>query len=128
MILSLTQIALLVRDYDEAIAFYCGKLGFLIAEDTAMPGGKRWVRLETPAKRGTQLLLSRADSDDQRACVGNQAGGRVLFFLNTDDFDGDYTLFKSRGVEFAELPRTMPYGKVVVIKDLYGNRLDLIQP
>jgi len=128
MIVGIAQIALLVRDYDEAKAFYGGILGFSVVEDTAMPEGKRWVRLRAPGKMGSELLLSKAADDAQRACVGKQAGGRVLFFLNTDDFDADHAAFLATGVEFVEGPFVRPYGKVAIFKDLYGNRIDLIEP
>jgi catechol 2,3-dioxygenase-like lactoylglutathione lyase family enzyme len=127
MITEIVHTALLVREYEEAKAFYCGKLGFEIAEDTELPGGKRWVRLGLPGG-GCDILLSRAVDDRQRAAVGNQTGGRVLFFFHTNDFDGDYALFKSRGVEFVEGPWDHDYGKVAVLKDLYGNCIDLIEP
>ncbi|MFI5361977.1 MAG: VOC family protein [Elusimicrobiota bacterium] len=128
MIVGIAQIALLVREYDEAKRFYCDKLGFVAVEDTPMPGGKRWVRLQAPGKNGSELLLSRAETDEQRACVGKQAGGRVLFFLRTDDFAADYRSFSAKGVEFTEEPRDQDYGRVAVFKDLYGNRIDLIGP
>ena len=128
MIINIAQTALLVREYDEAKRFYCEKLGFSIVEDTELSDGKRWVRLRAPGKQGSELLLSRAVDDKQKSVVGNQAGGRVLFFFHTDDFDADYKSFRSRGVEFAESPRDEAYAKVVVLKDLYGNRIDLIQP
>jgi catechol 2,3-dioxygenase-like lactoylglutathione lyase family enzyme len=128
MITGLAHAALLVREYDEAIAFYCGKLGFTIAEDSLLSSGKRWVRLKAPGGEGSEILLSRAADDKQRAAVGNQTGGRVLFFLHTDDFDADFKEFSSRGVEFVEGPFTQAHGKVAVFKDLYGNRIDLIEP
>ena len=128
MITGISQIALLVREYDEAKAFYCGALGFTVVEDTALPDGKRWVRLRTPGRGGSELLLSRAADEKQSAAVGNQAGGRVLFFLHTNDFDGDQKAFSAKGVEFVEGPFERPYGKVAVFKDLYGNRIDLIEP
>jgi catechol 2,3-dioxygenase-like lactoylglutathione lyase family enzyme len=128
MIVGIAHTALLVREYEEAKQFYCGKLGFSVVEDTALPTGKRWVRLLAPGKQGSELLLSRAVDDQQRAAVGNQTGGRVLFFLHTDDFDADYDLFRSRGIEFTEGPFDHEYGRVAVFKDLYGNRIDLIEP
>jgi catechol 2,3-dioxygenase-like lactoylglutathione lyase family enzyme len=127
MITGVAQLALLVRDYDEALAFYCGKLGFVIVEDTPL-GEKRWVRLQAPGGQGSQILLSRAGDDQQRVAVGNQAGGRVLFFLHTDDLEADFARLRSIGVEFTESPRNETYGKVAVFKDLYGNRIDLIEP
>lgn len=128
MIAGITQFALLVREYDEAIRFYRDALGFVVREDTPLEDGKRWVRIGAPALGGTELLLSRAVDGVQSVLVGNQAGGRVLMFFRTESFDADYALFRSRGVEFVEAPRDEPYGKVAVFKDLYGNRIDLIQP
>ena len=128
MITSVAHTALLVREYEEAIEFYCGRLGFLISEETRLPSGKRWVRLMAPGGMGSEVLLSRAVDDRQRACIGNQTGGRVLFFFFTDNFDSDYESFREKGVEFVEGPFNAPYGKVAVFKDLYGNRIDLIEP
>ena len=127
MILGVIHTALIVREYDEAKQFYCEKLGFSVVEDSPQPGGKRWVRLGAPGKRGSEILLSRAVDDKQRASIGNQTGGRVLFFLQTDDFDSDYRSLRAKGVDFTEPPRDEVYGRVAVLKDLYGNRLDLIQ-
>jgi catechol 2,3-dioxygenase-like lactoylglutathione lyase family enzyme len=127
LITGIAQTALIVREYEEAIEFYCGKLGFIVAEDTQLEK-KRWVRLRAAGGKGSQILLSRAVDDRQRAAVGNQTGGRVLFFLHTDDFDGDYARFKLAGIEFTEGPFEADHGKVAVFKDLYGNRIDLIQP
>lgn len=128
MIIGIAHTALLVREYDEAKRFYCDKLGFTIAEDSLLASGKRWVRLKAPGGKGSEILLSRAVDESQRAAIGNQTGGRVLFFLHTDDFDGDYELFSSKGIEFVEGPWDHAYGKVAVFKDLYGNRIDLIEP
>ena len=125
---SIAALTLVVRDYDEAIAWYTGVLGFTLLEDTAMGGGKRWVRIAPPGSTGTALLLAAAKDDAQRAAVGNQAGGRVFLFLHTDDFDRDYESMKSKGVRFLEAPRDEPYGKVVVFEDLSGNRWDFIEP
>jgi|SRR6516162_2321166 catechol 2,3-dioxygenase-like lactoylglutathione lyase family enzyme len=123
--LSLT--ALLVRDYDEAIAFYVGKLGFELREDTQLTAEKRWVVVGPPREpRG--LLLARAVGGRQRKAVGDQSGGRVFLFLETDDFARDYATYLERGVRFIELPRLEPYGTVAVFEDIYGNRWDLIQP
>jgi catechol 2,3-dioxygenase-like lactoylglutathione lyase family enzyme len=127
MITGIAHTALVVREYEEAMEFYCGKLGFVVTEDTEL-GNKRWVRLKAPGGTGSEILLSRAVNDQQRAAIGNQAGGRVLFFLHTDAFDADYAKFRSLGVEFTEGPFEQPYGKVAVFKDLYGNRIDLIEP
>lgn len=126
MIVGIAHIALLVREYDEAIDFYCNKLGFRVIEDIQMPN-KRWVRLEAPGKLGSEILLSRAINEEQLFVVGKQAGGRVFFYFHTSDFDLDYHLFLSKGVEFTEKPRIEEYGKVAVFKDLYGNRIDLIE-
>lgn len=123
--LSLT--ALLVRDYDEAIAFYAGKLGFEIREDTGLTSDKRWV-VVAPKGEGGGLLLAQAADDRQREAVGNQSGGRVFLFLQTDDFARDYSGYREKGVRFLEEPRFEPYGTVAVFEDLYGNRWDLIEP
>ena len=124
----LAHVALVVRDYDEAIAWFTHKLGFALLEDTAQGNGKRFVRVAPPASgRGASLLLARAATPDQEARIGNQTGGRVFLFLHTDDFDHDYELMKSRGVVFQEAPRSESYGRVVVFEDLYGNRWDLIE-
>ena len=121
------QIALLVRDYDEAIAFFTGVLGFDLLEDEPREGGKRWVRV-APAGSDFALLLARAATPDQERAVGNQAGGRVFLFMYTDDFHGDHARLKAAGVRFTEAPRRESYGTVVVFLDLYGNRWDLIGP
>ena len=127
MITGIAYTALIVREYEEAIEFYCGKLGFILAEDTQLEN-KRWIRLRAPGGKGSEILLSKAVNDNQRAAVGNQTGGRVLFFLHTDNFDADYARFRSAGIEFTEGPSETEYGKVAVFKDLYGNRIDLIDP
>ena len=123
----IAAVSLLVRDYDEAIAFYVGNLGFDLSENTDMGGGRRWVRV-TPKGGDASLLLARAATDEQKAAVGDQAGGRVWLFLETDDFDRDHAAFTAAGVRFREAPRLEPYGKVAVFEDLYGNAWDLIQP
>jgi len=117
--------ALLVREYDEAIAFYVGKAGFDLVEDTDMGAGKRWVVVRPPGSQGG-LLLARAVGEQARA-VGDQGGGRVFLFLETDDFAGDHARMSAAGVRFLEDPRHEPYGSVAVFEDLYGNRFDLIQ-
>lgn len=127
MITRIVHTALIVREYEEAKSFYCDKLGFTVVEDTELPN-KRWVRLQAPGKQGSEILLSRAVDERQKAAVGNQTGGRVLFFFHTDDFEGDFANLKSKGVEFVEGPVMAPHGKVAVFKDLYGNRIDLIEP
>ena len=122
-------VALLVRDYDEAIAYYTEKLRFGLVEDVPQSGSaeKRWVRLRPSHRAQCDLILARAVGADQESRIGDQTGGRVFLFLHTDDFWGDYTAMKERGVEFTEPPRTEAYGRVVVFRDLYGNRWDLIE-
>ncbi|HMA14641.1 MAG: VOC family protein [Bacteroidota bacterium] len=121
-------IALLVRDYDEAIAYFVGKLGFELVEDSDLGGGKRWVVVAPPGARETRLLLARAADAEQAGYVGRQGGGRVFLFLYTDDFWRDYRRLTDCGVKFAEAPRAEAYGTVAVFEDLYGNRWDLLQP
>ncbi len=125
---SIGHVALLVREYDEAIEFYTRALGFDLVEDTSLEDGKRWVLVAPRGAPGTCLLLARASGPEQLARVGNQTGGRVGFFLHTGDFRGDYELMRSRGVRFREEPREEEYGTVAVFEDLYGNRWDLLQP
>jgi len=127
MNLRLSLISLLVREYDEAIEFYTGKLGFTLVEDTPQEDGKRWVRVAPLRSSGIELLLARAVTDAQRSRIGNQTGGRVFLFLETDNFDRDYNLLRSRGVQFLEPPRHEDYGTVAVFEDLYGNKFDLIE-
>jgi catechol 2,3-dioxygenase-like lactoylglutathione lyase family enzyme len=121
-------IALLVCDYDEALGFYLGRLGFELVEDTPMNAGKRWVVVRPPGQPQAAVLLAKAAGDRQAAAVGAQTGGRVFLFLHTDDFQRDYTAYVERGVVFEEQPRHESYGVVAVFRDLYGNRWDLIQP
>ncbi|MCG2783514.1 MAG: VOC family protein [Anaerolineae bacterium] len=121
------SLALLVRDYDEAIAFYTQKLGFQLLEDTDLGGGKRWVLVAPPGSTETSLLLAQAASPEQENAIGNQSGGRVFLFLHTDDFWRDYNDIKASGIRFLEEPRTEPYGTVVVFEDLYGNKWDFIE-
>lgn len=128
MIADFALTALVVKDYVETIQFYCGKLGFVIADDKDMGQGKRWLTLRAPGGKGSGIHVAKAENEQQLAAVGNQVGGRVLFFFHTDDFEADHARFKSLGVEFEEKPRYEPYGIVAVFKDLYGNRIDLIQP
>lgn len=123
----IAAIALLVRDYDEAIDYYTRVLGFDLLEDTPLAGGKRWVRVAPAGGRGTALLLARAANEQQRARVGDQTGGRVFLFLHTDDFWRDFAAMRSGGVKFAEEPRQEAYGTVAVFVDLYGNRWDLLE-
>lgn len=124
---SLGYVTLLVREYDEAIAYYTGVLGFELVEDTPLGGGKRWVLVGPPGSSESRLLLARAKNETERAAIGNQAGGRVFLFLHTDDFWRDYEALRARGVTFAEAPREEAYGTVAVFTDLYGNRWDLLQ-
>ena len=124
----ISAVTLLVPDYDEAIAFYVGKLGFKLIEDTALSKIKRWVVVAPPGSHETGLLLAKTDSANQFAAIGNQAGGRVFFILKTDDFDRDYAKFKQAGIEFLEEPRREAYGRVVVFRDAFGNKWDLIEP
>ena len=123
----LAAVSLLVRDYDEAIAFYVGKLGFDLVENTDMGGGKRWVTVR-PRGGDTALLLAKATTPEQAARIGDQAGGRVWLFLETDDFVRDHKAWLAAGVTFREAPRHEAYGVVAVFEDLYGNAWDLIQP
>ena len=124
---SLLHVALVVRDYDEAIAFYCGTLHFTLVEDTFQPEqDKRWVVVAPPGSAGTTLLLARASTPEQAEFVGNQAGGRVFLFLATDDFWRDYRAMRQAGVRFVREPKEAAYGIVAVFEDLYGNRWDLL--
>ena len=123
----LQHVALLVREYDEAIAYFTTVLGFELREDTPLTPDKRWVVVAPPGAAEASLLLARAATDDQRACIGRQGGGRVWLFLHTDDFARDFAAMKARGVYFVEAPRDEPYGTVAVFEDLYHNRWDLIQ-
>jgi len=124
---SLAHVALVVRDYDEAIDFYVGKLGFVLVEDTYQPEqDKRWVVVR-PGADGCSILLARASDDHQARYIGDQAGGRVFLFLRTDDFWRDYDAFRAQGIEFTRDPQEQPYGIVAVFKDLYGTLWDLIQ-
>lgn len=122
----LSLVALLVRDYDEAIDWFTRALGFRLTSDQDQGGGKRWVVIEDEAGRG--LLLARARKPEELAAVGNQHGGRVGFFLEVEDFDAAYERLQAANARFDEQPRDEPYGRVVVFRDLYGNRWDLIKP
>lgn len=127
---SLAHIALLVRDYDEAIAWFTRKLGFTLVADQPQPEqDKRWVLVAPPGagENAATLLLARAASPEQEAFIGKQAGGRVFLFLATDDFDRDYDAFRARGVRFVREPKQAAYGEVAVFEDLYGNLWDLVQ-
>jgi catechol 2,3-dioxygenase-like lactoylglutathione lyase family enzyme len=128
MIQSIVHIALVVKDYDEAIAFYTEKLNFELLEDTYQPEqDKRWVVIAPPGSTGTTILLARASNADQEVFIGNQSGGRVFLFLNTDDFWRDYNWMIRNGIEFVREPKEADYGTVAVFKDLYGNLWDLLQ-
>jgi catechol 2,3-dioxygenase-like lactoylglutathione lyase family enzyme len=125
---SIVHIALVVRDYDEAIDFYVNKLGFELLDDTYQPEqDKRWVVVAPPGGSGTTILLARASKPEQDAFVGNQAGGRVFLFLNTDDFWRDFERLKAQGVQIVREPKQQDYGMVAVFADLYGNLWDLLQ-
>ena len=125
---SIVHIALVVKDYDEAIAFYTEKLKFILIEDTYQPEqDKRWVVISPPGSMGTTILLARASKPEQEPFIGNQSGGRVFLFLKTDDFWRDYNEMTAKGIEFVREPKTEEYGIVAVFKDLYGNLWDLLE-
>jgi catechol 2,3-dioxygenase-like lactoylglutathione lyase family enzyme len=125
---SLGLVALVVREYDEALAFYVGTLGFTLVEDTDVPQqAKRWVVVAPPGVSGSRLLLARAVNEEQSSRIGNQTGGRVFLFLYTDDFWRDYHAYQSKGVRFVREPKEEPYGTVAVFEDVYGNLWDLVQ-
>jgi catechol 2,3-dioxygenase-like lactoylglutathione lyase family enzyme len=126
---SIATVALVVRDYDEALSFYVGTLGFTLIEDTYIPAqDKRWVTVAPPGSTGPLLLLARAVGGEQLSRVGNQTGGRVFLFLYTDDFWRDYTAYRGKGVVFIREPKEESYGTVAVFADLYGTLWDLLQP
>ena len=125
---SIVHVALLVKDYDEAIAFYTQKLNFELIEDTYQPEqDKRWVVVSPPGSNGVCLLLARASKPEQEAFIGNQSGGRVFLFLNTDDFWRDFNSMKTKGIKFVREPKQQAYGMVAVFEDLYGNLWDLLE-
>lgn len=125
---SIIHIALVINDYDEAIEFYTQKLGFTLVEDTYQPAqDKRWVVIAPPGSKGTTILLAKASKPEQHRFVGNQSGGRVFLFLNTDDFWRDYHEMCARGIKFIREPKQQDYGTVAVFEDLYGNLWDLLQ-
>ena len=125
---SIGKMALVVRDYDEAIAFYVGTLGFTLVEDTYIEAqNKRWVVVAPPGSTGSRLLLARAVGEEQSSRIGNQTGGRVFLFLETDDFWRDYESYRKKGIVFVRGPAEESYGTVAVFKDLYGNLVDLVQ-
>ena len=126
---SLIHVALVVRDYDEAIKFFCNTLHFSLVEDSYQPEqDKRWVTVSPPGSNNTSLLLARASTPEQEAFIGHQTGGRVFLFLRTDDFWRDYNDMLMKGIKFVRPPKTAPYGTVAVFEDLYGNLWDLIGP
>ncbi|HEV3205380.1 MAG TPA: VOC family protein [Terriglobales bacterium] len=124
---TLGHVALVVRDYDEALAFFTQALDFRVIEDTVVGEGKRWVLVGPPGSHGTSLLLAQASTPEETSRIGDQTGGRVFLFLHTDDFWRDYDRMNSRGVKFRENPREEAYGTVAVFEDLYGNKWDLLQ-
>jgi catechol 2,3-dioxygenase-like lactoylglutathione lyase family enzyme len=125
---AIIHVALVVRDYDEAIDFYCNKLHFTLVEDTYQPEqDKRWVVVSPPGSSGATLLLARASTSQQEAFIGNQTGGRVFLFLSTDDFWRDYNEMRAAGIHFVREPKQADYGTVAVFEDLYGNLWDLIE-
>lgn len=128
---TLGYVALVVRDYDEAIAYFTQSLGFQVVEDSPSKdrqgGDKRWVLIAPAGSAGTKLLLAKASTPEEASRIGNQTGGRVFLFLHTDDFWRDYRAMTERGVKFCESPRKEPYGTVAVFQDLYGNKWDLLQ-
>ena len=126
---SIATVALVVRDYDEALAFYVGTLGFTLVENTYLPAeDKRWVTVAPPGSTGPLLLLARAVGEEQSSRIGNQTGGRVFLFLYTDDFWRDYAAYRSKGVVFVREPKEESYGTVAVFEDIYGNLWDFLQP
>ena len=126
---SIGLVSLVVPDYDEALAFYVGVLGFVLVEDTFQPEqNKRWVVVEPPGSSGTRLLIARATTPEQVSRIGNQTGGRVFLFLYTDDFERDHAGYRDRGVEFVREAVDQPYGRVAVFRDPWGNLWDLVQP
>jgi catechol 2,3-dioxygenase-like lactoylglutathione lyase family enzyme len=124
----IAQIAIVVDDYDEAIAFYTGKLNFVLTEDTKLTESKRWVKVKPKGPGSCSLLLAKATSDEQRSRVGNQTGGRVFLFLYTDDFDRDYNNLIRNKINIVRQPLIESWGKVVMFEDMYGNLWDLVQP
>jgi catechol 2,3-dioxygenase-like lactoylglutathione lyase family enzyme len=123
----IAAVSVVVPDYDEAIAYYCGVLGFELVQDTPLGDEKRWVIVRPADPASSALLLARAASEEQRAHIGDQTGGRVFLFLETDDFAADHARYIAAGVRFLERPRTEPYGTVAVFEDAFGNRWDLIE-
>lgn len=128
MDIQIKHIALLVNDYDEAIAFYTQKLNFNLIEDTPISEHQRWVLVGPKGTSNFSLLLSKASTEIDKRAIGNQAGGKVLFIMHTDNIDRDFNQYKKKGVTFVQDPKNQPYGKVAIFKDLYGNLWDLIEP
>jgi catechol 2,3-dioxygenase-like lactoylglutathione lyase family enzyme len=126
-LIRLSLVTLVVREYDEAISYFVGVLGFRLVEDTPMGAGKRWV-VVSPGEGSAEILLAKGVGERQTARAGGQTGGRVGFFLDSDDFDRDHAVYLARGVKFLEAPRSESYGKVAVFEDIYGNKWDLVQP
>ena len=124
---TLGHVALVVRNYDEALAFFTGTLNFRVVEDTRLSEDKRWVLIAPPGSQGTSMLLARAATPEQATRIGNQTGGRVFLFLHTDDFWRDYHEMTARKVKFVREPKEEPYGTIAVFEDLYGNLWDLLQ-
>ena len=120
------MIAIVIDDYDQAIVHYVNDLGFTLIEDTVLTPDKRWV-VVSPSSQGARILLAKANNQEQRNAIGNSTGGRVGFFLYTDNFQSTYEIFRSKGIEFMETPRNETFGQVVVFKDKYGNKWDLIE-
>jgi catechol 2,3-dioxygenase-like lactoylglutathione lyase family enzyme len=126
---SIALVSLVVEDYDQALLFFVGKLGFTLIEDSYVAAqDKRWVVVSPPGSTGCRLLLAKASTPEQRSRIGSQTGGRVFLFLSTDNFWREYEAYRERGVEFVRLPKEESYGTVAVFKDLYGNLWDLVQP
>ena len=125
---SFAHVTLLVKDYDEAIAFYIKKLNFILIEDTQLSTSKRWVRVRPPGHSDCSLLFAKAKNDAQKARIGNQTGGRVMLFLHTDNFDRDYDHLMKQNIDIIKVAKITPHGKVAVFADLYGNLIDLIEP
>ena len=123
----IVYVSLLVKDYEEAKAWYCDVLGFTLVEDTSLPDGKHWIVVAPPGSTESHLLLAEASTEQQRERIGDQTGGRVFLFLHTDDFWRDFHAMRDKGVRFCEQPRQESYGTVAVFEDLYGNRWDLLQ-
>lgn len=124
----IAHVAIVVKDYDEAIDFYVNKLNFQLLEDSKISEEKRWVLVAPQGAKECCLLLAKAANEEQEKSIGNQTGGRVFLFLFTDDFQRDYTKLKTRNINFVRPPKEFPYGKVAVFEDLYGNKWDLVEP